>query len=49
MILASRDFPVVRTLCNRTIVMQHGHVVFDGKVDDAIDHYYKSMSVVVPV
>ena len=40
MILASHDLSATRDFCERAIVLNHGSIVFDGKVEDAIDYYY---------
>ncbi len=39
MILASHDLESLRTLCTRALVLQNGHLIFDGPVPQAIEHY----------
>ncbi len=35
----SHNMATIRNLCTRCIVMEHGQLVFDGDVEDAISHY----------
>ena len=37
----SHNMNTVRKLCNRSIVLDHGHIVFDGSVERGIAHYIK--------
>lgn len=39
LVLVSHDLELVRTLCNRTIVMSHGKMIYDGPTENAI-HFY---------
>jgi lipopolysaccharide transport system ATP-binding protein len=39
LILASHDLASLRSLCQRGIVLHHGHMVFDGSIGKAIDNY----------
>jgi ABC-2 type transport system ATP-binding protein len=38
-VLVSHDLSAVRSLCARTLVLDHGRLVFDGPTADAIDQY----------
>ncbi|MBR5975756.1 MAG: ATP-binding cassette domain-containing protein [Clostridiales bacterium] len=38
----SHLLPTVSELCNRCIVMDHGHIVYDGATPDAISHYLEN-------
>ena len=38
-VLVSHDLSAVRALCQRTLVLDHGRIVFDGATGDAVDHY----------
>jgi lipopolysaccharide transport system ATP-binding protein len=38
----SHNMNTVRQLCNRCIVLDHGHLIFDGSVDEGIAQYIKS-------
>ncbi|HZW23310.1 ABC transporter ATP-binding protein [Noviherbaspirillum sp.] len=39
LVLASHDFGALRSLCERGLVFDHGKLIFDGPVVEAIDHY----------
>jgi len=39
LVLASHDFGALRSLCERGLVFDHGKLIFDGPVAEAIDHY----------
>jgi ABC-type polysaccharide/polyol phosphate transport system ATPase subunit len=43
-VLVSHDLSAVRHLCERTIVLDHGEIVFDGDTDEAVDVYDELMS-----
>ena len=38
-VLVSHDLDAVRDMCDRAIVMDHGHVVFDGPVTEGVELY----------
>ena len=38
-VLASHNFPLLRRVCNRGIVLERGELVFSGPVEEAIDAY----------
>jgi len=38
----SHMLPTVSELCNRCIVMDHGHITYDGATADAISHYLEN-------
>ncbi len=38
-VLVSHDLGAIRALCARTVVLDHGRLVFDGATEDAIEHY----------
>jgi ABC-type polysaccharide/polyol phosphate transport system ATPase subunit len=38
-VLVSHDLDAVREMCDRTIVLDHGHVIFDGPVAGGIELY----------
>lgn len=39
MVLASHDFSAVRELCTRSLVVDHGQILFDGSVNEGIAFY----------
>lgn len=39
MVLASHSDELIRQMCNRAILLDHGHVVADGPTDDVLDIY----------
>lgn len=43
MILASHDFSTLKSICRRSLVFDHGKLIFDGPTPAAIDHYLKSI------
>jgi ABC-2 type transport system ATP-binding protein/lipopolysaccharide transport system ATP-binding protein len=47
-VLASHDQKTVTNLCTRGLVLQSGHVSFDGEVNTAYDHYDKLIGAVIP-
>jgi ABC-type polysaccharide/polyol phosphate transport system ATPase subunit len=38
-VLVSHDLDAVREMCDRTIVLDHGHVIFDGPVAEGVELY----------
>jgi lipopolysaccharide transport system ATP-binding protein len=38
-VLASHDFGALKSLCSRGLVFNHGAIVYDGTIDNAIDEY----------
>ena len=36
----SHNMNTIRQLCNRVIVLSHGHIIFDGNVDEGINVYF---------
>lgn len=38
-LFVSHNMAAIKSLCTRSIVLEHGKVVFEGEVEDAIDHY----------
>jgi lipopolysaccharide transport system ATP-binding protein len=41
LLLATHDLVSIRAMCNRVLVMDHGHLVHDGPVEEGIDFYTK--------
>lgn len=41
-LFVSHNMAAVKSLCTRGIVLEHGKVVFDGKIDDCINKYLES-------
>ncbi|WP_420473097.1 ABC transporter ATP-binding protein [Noviherbaspirillum sp. ST9] len=39
LVLASHDLSALQSLCNRGVVLHHGHLVFDGSIREAVDTY----------
>ena len=39
----SHNMATIRQLCNRCIVLDHGKLVYDGEVDEAINNYYDAV------
>jgi ABC-type polysaccharide/polyol phosphate transport system ATPase subunit len=44
LVFASHDITMSRALCKRAIVLMHGSVVFDGKLEDGFAYYNAVMS-----
>jgi ABC-type polysaccharide/polyol phosphate transport system ATPase subunit len=42
-VLVSHDLGSLRSLCDRTVVLDHGRIVFDGQVDQAVTFYNRLM------
>lgn len=38
MVVVSHDMAMVRELCTRGVILQHGSLVFDGAIESAIEH-----------
>jgi lipopolysaccharide transport system ATP-binding protein len=45
-LFVSHNMAAVRNLCTRGIVMEHGKVVFEGEIGDAIDNYFHEIQLV---
>jgi lipopolysaccharide transport system ATP-binding protein len=45
----SHNMSTIRQLCTRCVVLEHGHVIYDGDVDKAIDIYIQSENNDFPV
>jgi len=43
-LFVSHNLAAIRQLCERSIVLRNGHVIFDGNTDDAIDFYTRENS-----
>ncbi len=43
MILASHDFATLKSICRRSLVFDHGRIVFDGPTDDAANFYIETI------
>jgi len=41
LVLTSHDMSAIRNMCNRVVVVNHGEIVFDGGVENAIKEYAK--------
>lgn len=41
-LFVSHNMAAVKQLCSRGIVLEHGKIAFDGKIDDALNIYQKS-------
>lgn len=39
MVLVTHDLETVKKVCNRTLLMDHGRIIYDGKPEDAIKKY----------
>jgi lipopolysaccharide transport system ATP-binding protein len=39
LLFATHDLSSVRSMCNRVLVMDHGHLIYDGPVEQGIDFY----------
>lgn len=39
LVLASHSLPVVKEICNRAVLLEHGHIVADGSPDEVISIY----------
>ncbi|MEX0659330.1 MAG: ABC transporter ATP-binding protein [Egibacteraceae bacterium] len=43
-VMVSHDLSAIEALCERTVVLDHGRMVFDGPTDEAIEHYEEIVS-----
>jgi lipopolysaccharide transport system ATP-binding protein len=43
-LFVTHNMAAVENLCRRAIVLQRGHIVFDGPAKEGIDHYYQSVA-----
>jgi ABC-type polysaccharide/polyol phosphate transport system ATPase subunit len=41
LVFASHDTDMLKKLCNRAVVLESGHVTFDGSVEAAVAHYQR--------
>jgi ABC-2 type transport system ATP-binding protein/lipopolysaccharide transport system ATP-binding protein len=41
LVLASHSTDLVRRICNKAMLMEHGRVVFSGAIEDVLDVYHK--------
>lgn len=39
LLLASHDFPTLRSICSRGLVLHHGRIIFDGEIEEAVAQY----------
>ena len=39
LLLASHDFPTLRSICSRGLVFHHGEIIFDGDIEEAVKQY----------
>ncbi len=45
LVLASHSLPNIKEMCNRAILLEHGRIVFDGSVHEAISRYQQQQTV----
>lgn len=43
MVLVSHDLGLVKSLCTRCLIVKHGHIIFDGTPEKAIETYLSSL------
>jgi ABC-type polysaccharide/polyol phosphate transport system ATPase subunit len=43
-LLVSHDLEAVQEMCDRAVVLANGRVVFDGPVDDGVEHYRRRIA-----
>jgi len=48
LVLASHVDALIREMCNRTILLDHGRLVADGKPDDVIAEYHDMLKRMEP-
>lgn len=39
MVLVTHDLETMKKVCNRTLLMDHGRIIYDGRPEDAIKKY----------
>jgi ABC-type polysaccharide/polyol phosphate transport system ATPase subunit len=44
-VFASHELALIRSLCDRVLVLDAGEVAFDGKSEGAVTHYCRSIGV----
>jgi len=44
MLLVSHDLDAVQEMCDRTIVLANGRLVFDGPTEDGVEHYRRRLA-----
>jgi ABC-type polysaccharide/polyol phosphate transport system ATPase subunit len=44
MVLASHSTELIRQMCNRAILMEHGRIIADGRPDEVLDTYHRLLS-----
>jgi len=42
-LFVSHNLQAIRTFCRRTIVLEQGRLIFDGSVEDGIEHYLRAL------
>jgi lipopolysaccharide transport system ATP-binding protein len=48
-LFVSHSLEAIRRTCQRVVVLDHGHITFDGSVEEGIGHYLKSIPKVTEV
>ena len=48
MVMVSHDLSAIKTMCNRAIWLQHGAVMMEGKPDEVVKAYQKSVTPEAP-
>ncbi|ULC60554.1 ABC transporter ATP-binding protein [Flaviramulus sp. BrNp1-15] len=43
-LFVSHNMAAVKSLCNRAMLLEHGHVIFEGQTDEVISYYMKGDS-----
>ncbi|OQW46790.1 MAG: hypothetical protein A4S09_02465 [Proteobacteria bacterium SG_bin7] len=41
LVLVSHDLNVIEQTCRRVIILEKGHIIFDGPTKNALDHYHR--------
>lgn len=47
-VMVSHDLNALRNLCDRVLVLDHGELIFDGRVSDGVKQYSQLMGTVAP-